>query len=338
MMKYRMFPPIALTSLLFLWAITGCQASAQQFKALVSFYDSAYASGVIERVPKQATIDLADEFLEKVGTARSDESFIHAWLAYEKRHWEIFGSLYYDSNEADQERVSLARELASDQSTICRNVQLFRATAPKIVEPMRHRVTELMGHSPDASVYFVVPLQWTDGVQGRIEGKNIIALNARHPNFQESEGVATIIGHEFIHAVQLRNYPFRGLNVIARSLYAEGGAVFGVRAMFPDLPEFRVIDFYQPQWEKARRASSQAAKELQPLLDGAPTDSQFTRFFGGGEEDPVLPPRMGYYLGFKIYEAIAARRGTKEALNIEPQDFLRQAKQILRDQLTSTGR
>jgi hypothetical protein len=281
-----------------------------------------------------AIVDLATEFVATACQEAPGAEFAQAWLAYEGRHQHFFEATYYRSEEYRAERPTLAEKLGPRRDEICAHVRTFLVAAPGTIDRLKGKVADLMGHAPQATTYFAVALQWTDGKADTFDGREIIALNARHPAFATTSDLVTLIAHELIHDAQ--NVAARGelqrLPPVARSLYGEGGAVFGVQVLFPGLgpgPLAGLPGVRPDQLNRADAVASQAAAHMLRVLRAPQPGAELARFFQGGQADPLLPPRMGYYLGAKVYQDLARSRGDLAAARIAPADFVAAAETYL---------
>ncbi|MFT3842262.1 MAG: hypothetical protein QM723_35055 [Myxococcaceae bacterium] len=273
-----------------------------------------------------ATVDLASEFLSTACRAPAGPEFGDAWLAYEDRHQAFYDAIYYGSADAKAERKQLAAELGPRRDEMCGHARVFLMVAPEMVAAMRARVAGLVGTAPEAQVYFSAALQWTDGRREAFEGREVLVLNARHDTFARTSGLAATVAHELLHDAQTRanHGADEQLPPLARSLYREGFAVFAVQQLFPELKD-RAIGLKPEQLEAAQVAAPAAATELLRLLHTPDAGPNQRRFFQGGVVDEKFPPKMGYYLGDRVFQAIAAQRGVATAIRIGPAELLERA-------------
>ncbi|MCB9652735.1 MAG: hypothetical protein H6729_01200 [Deltaproteobacteria bacterium] len=286
-------------------------------------------------------VDLASEFLSTACQAPPGADFAKAWLAYEDRHRRFFDAIYYTTEAYRAERVTLAEALGPRRDEVCGQVRAFLVTAPGTIERLRARVTDLLGHAPRSPIYFAVALQGADGRADIFDNQQVLALNARHDTFARTTCLAVTLAHELIHDVQTAAATpgvDQSLSPVARALYREGGAVFGVQRLFPEIGA-RALGLRPEQVERADVVAPQAAQELLRLirapdldlnLDLDPGAEALQRFFNGGYADPLYPPKMGYYLGNKIYRALAERLGAA-ASRVSASAFLTEADAYLAD-------
>jgi hypothetical protein len=103
---------------------------------------------------------------------------------------------------------------------------------------------------------------------------------------------------------------------MAAKLYLEGGAVFAMTLLYPEVGERATGLPADAVATIDRRAS---AAELAGLLDG----DDDGRWFRGGRD------KLGYVVGLDVYRELARRHGDRTALRLAPADFVREARSIL---------
>ncbi len=270
-------------------------------------------------------LDYATEFLETACKAPPGPEFGREWLDYEKRHWGFYQRIYYREKEWAAQRPVLAKELSGRRDELCGHTRVFMTVAPAVVAKMRPRVADLMGAEPDAVVAFAAALQWTDGRTATWSGRDLIVLNARHDTFARVRGLVATITHELIHSARDRRYPTT-LPMLLDKLYREGGAVFGVQVLLPEIGD-RAVGM-RPEHRKAAPDSVRAvATAMQPLLDRDLGWRDVAPWFMGGWRG-AHPPKMGYYLGMKIFRDMADRTSEREAAQASPEQFAVHARRL----------
>ena len=286
--------------------------------------------------PRAETIDLASDFVATACNAPPGDDFARAWLAHEDRNWGLYSALYYRDAASRAERAQLAQELGPRRDEMCGHTRAFLAAAPQVLSAMRPRVAALMGRAPVNAVAFTAALQWTDGNVRAVDGREVLALNARHETFAQPDGLTGTIAHELIHDAQEALYGDSDdiLSPVALTLFREGAAVFGVLTIFPQLGD-RATNMKPADIDTARSVLPRAAADL--LAGIRASDRQAVRrFFQGGVVDAVYPPRTGYLVALDVYRALGAARGAENALRIAPAEF-RSAVEVELDRLSRTS-
>jgi hypothetical protein len=278
-------------------------------------------------LPPPETVDLASEFVASACSAEPGAAFAQAWRDHEDKHKAIYEPAFYKEADAKAEREKLSLELGPRRDEMCGYVRTFLSSAPSVIESLRPRVAKLLDAEPRRPLLFVSALQWTDGAVRDIGGKSFIVLNARHDTFSRTRGLSMTIAHELVHDAQETRGRAESLTPFARTLYREGAAVYGVTLLFPELGD-AATGMKPDELARAKEVSGQAAAKFLVSLDDA-NARDLRRFFQGGYEDAVYPPKMGYFIGLALYRRIAEKRGGEAAVRIAPEEFLVEAKKIL---------
>jgi hypothetical protein len=296
---------------------------------------ATYPEAAMAAPANAGLVDWATEVAEFAETAADEEACAQAWLAYEQRHWEFFQAMLYGPDDSDAERRHHAAELAPRRAQLAATIRQVVAAAPQLVQEQRRRVGDLVGVPADATVYLVGALGYTNARADLYHDRPSILLNAWHGTLKPPVGLGTAVAHELIHNAEAARLGWEAINRLppaARSLFNEGLAVFGVSTLFPAAAPNVVLMYSSDQLAAATRTTSIAAAALRDLLNNPKASrEQVDRFFRGGIADPVLPPRTGYYLGWRIFQAIAANWGPKAAMRLDPNAFVAEADRILAD-------
>lgn len=264
----------------------------------------------------------AVDFLDSVCTTSTSEAFRAAWLAHEEKFFDLYWSIYYRHPDFSSERPGLSYEATPRRREICKNARTFVMAAPKLMEMLVPKAREYIGANPDLPFYFVSALQPTDGKGEVYDSRDVYSLNIWRETFSRTTGMVATLFHELIHAAQSRAYPdLSALTPFARSLYREGLAVFAVKQLFPEAGD-RATGLNEEQLAVAYRYVASGAREgLKHLVDPNPSIYDMDRYFWGTWRDPVQPPKLGYLIGTKVFESIAASRGVQKTLRLSPAEF-----------------
>jgi hypothetical protein len=272
------------------------------------------ATGCAARPP---LVDLryAREFLDGPCRADGDEAFLRAWRAHAERHAGAYAELY----------GSAAGDPALTRGEACKRVRTTTVCVPALVAELRPRVAALVGALPGDPVVVTVPLAGDDGGMRQLDGRAVVALDATHETYTRSTAMLVTIAHELVHSAQRARFGARidALPPAARSLYAEGTAVYAMTVLFPEVGD-RATGLDAETVARVRAARAAEAAELLALLDGGDARG----WFGGGAH-PRFGPKPGYVLGLDTLRALAARRGVEAALRLSPEEFLVEARREL---------
>lgn len=294
-----------------------------------AFKPEAFARQVAEvfEVPPPYS-NLAQDFLD-TACAAPPQQFGAAWLAHEDRHWSVYRALYYRDGASEAERAQLARELGPRQAELCGHARAFVSVAPAVVASVRERIAALTGVTPRAQIVFTAALQWTDGNATALDDGPALALNARHDTFATTQQLAFTVAHELMHVAHDALDDGAGaLPPVAEALYREGAAVFAVEQLFPEAGD-AAAHLKRAELEQLKRAPQAAAGAVLEALRSTKREDR-SSLFSGGQRRGALPPRAGYWVGLRLYRALAQSLGSpKAALSLGRADFLARAQALL---------
>ncbi|MFL5319489.1 MAG: hypothetical protein ACJ790_07510 [Myxococcaceae bacterium] len=259
---------------------------------------AAEQSGTREAGPEQ--IDFATPFLSEVCSKTDPTEFAAAWLKFEESRWDVYGAFLYQQQSDRDERPKLAKELAEEQrERTCELTRRFVSRGDAAAREMRACVERITGTAPTAPLYFAPALQWTDGRADTVKGRDSIFFNARHDSFETAAGMSNAFAHELAHnALEIRFHD-AALSPMLKALYREGSATYVAELCTPS--EKRYVN-HDPLHPDRQKVMAVAAKDLLDGLSSKEWAPIGPRFFRGGMKDPVLPPRMGYTLGYEIFK------------------------------------
>ncbi len=263
------------------------------------------------------TIDLTADFLARVCPEPAGEPFAHAWLEHERRHPRVYEALYAAADDPAG-RASAASSRGGERDTLCKQARILAAAAPALAAGLRPTVRRLMGTEPRAALLLAVPVAGNDGGLPVLDGRRVMALNAGAETYTRLSGTVVTIAHELVHDAQRARWgdELARLPAMSSALYAEGGAVFAMTILFPELGE-RATGLPAEVLAELDRAAT--AAELLTRLHG----DDDGRWFRGGRD------KLGYLMGLEIYRELGRTRGAEATLRMAPADFLRAARTIL---------
>ncbi len=110
-------------------------------------------------------------------------------------------------------------------------------------------------------------------------------------------------------------------------LINEGLAVHAAQAVAPGFDQADYFGYPRRQFHRLREMESFLRRAIEPDLDRSGLGLRL-RYLSGGMSPSarlvggrVIPERAGYYLGYRMAEALVADRGLVEALRAPVQDF-----------------
>jgi Predicted Zn-dependent protease (DUF2268) len=182
----------------------------------------------------------------------------------------------------------------------------------------------LLKPTQDIPVYLFVGLAMSDSFQVMVEGQPTVGLAMEAYGWQFGaayvgfEDVPHMLAHELCHAVRAqeadtavtRFYRTEGGD-IARALdhiplyelvVDEGLSESTGRAVSPDLPLERILLYAPDDLRWCMEHEADLCDELARDWDRPVGHERFRRYFTGGTRNGGLPPRTGYFLGYRLVQ------------------------------------
>jgi hypothetical protein len=222
-----------------------------------------FLAGCASASPKVAVVDLATPFVVEV-CPKEAYAFASEWLEFERRHWDVYGTLLYRESSDAAERESLAMELAPNRVRVCDLTRTFMTRLPKDARTIPARVARAVGEAPVATIYFAPALQWTDGRADTIRNEPAIFLNARHDSFADPSDAENLLAHELAHTAIERRWDDSHLPKLERALYREGSAMFVAESIAPSTRHSMKRDPLHPD---RHALLGRAAREMLTAID-----------------------------------------------------------------------
>jgi hypothetical protein len=227
----------------------------------------------------------------------------------------------------------------------------------QLAEEAIARTEELLGVDRPTDTYLMVGLGGANAGELVVGGRGIAFICLEHFTGRvnpETYGmglppdlIPVWIGHELAHTVR---YTSPGSASDMRRLVAENGGYYdywatGSRATLRELlineglavhaaqaaaPGFDAADYFgypRRQYHRLREMEAFLRRVIEPDLERSGLGLRL-RYFSGGMSPSarlvggrVIPERAGYYLGYRMAEALVAERGLAEAIRAPAQDF-----------------
>jgi hypothetical protein len=242
--------------------------------------------------------------------------------------WEIYQRLYlrphqrfftayqgtFDHLDEPQLAARVRRIKAGDYSQLQALLQVEDPAA--LAEGALARCRSVLPLTPEPEVYLFVGFFSADGVTLEVDRRPAIALGLER--YKDFKDLPLLIAHEYGHCLQ------RGLPKVSclpkerpliAALAAEGLAVLFTEAVYPDLPLHRHI-FLSPerlQW---------CLENQEVLLELAAADLAGPKlvpvFFGPGDPQAGLPPRLGYFVARQMLRHCLTHHGADDFAAVFP--------------------
>ena len=299
-------------------------------------------------------INLLPDFLAVLDASDREE----AYRQYRESHRPILDAYWRnyvldpDSPHAGEIVTAALRADRSDLYTLAQNVNLVQ-----LAEEALARAEELLQVDRPTDVYLMVGLGGANAGELVVGGRGVAFVCLEHFTGRvnpETYGmglppdlVPLWIGHELAHTVRYTSptsgsdmrrlvteaggyydYWSTGSRATLRELLVnEGLAVHAAQAVAPGFDSADYFGYPRRQYHRLREMEAFLRRIVEPDLEQSGLGLRL-RYLSGGMSPSarlmsgrVLPERSGYYLGYRMTEALVAERGLLEAVRAPAQAF-----------------
>jgi len=299
-------------------------------------------------------INLLPDFFAVLEAADREAAYRH----YREAHRLILDA-YWRNYVLDPE-APYADEIVASTLKADRNDLYMLAASTDIVqlaEDAIGRAEEILGLDGPTDIYLMVGLGGANAGELVVGGRGIAFICLEHFTGRvnpETYGmglppdlIPVWVAHELAHTVR---YTSPASSSDMRRLVAEGGGYYdywstGSRASLRELlvneglavhaaqavaPGFDAADYFgypRRQYTRLREMESFLRRAVEPDLERSGLGLRL-RYLSGGMSPSarlvggrVIPERAGYYLGYRMTEALVAERGLAEAVRAGAQEF-----------------
>lgn len=300
-------------------------------------------------------INLIPEFLE-ILAADDREAAYHRYLDAHRAILGAYWSNYVldlDSPRAGQVIADAVRADRSDLYTLLNSVDL-----PQLVEEAIARATDLLRIDRPTDTYLMVGVGGANAGELVINGKGVAFICVEHFTGRtnpetfgmglQPDLIPLWVAHELAHAVR---YTSPGSASELRRLVAEqegyydywetarrtslrelmvneGLAVHAAQAVAPGFDMADYFGYPRRQYQRMRELEAFLRRAVANELDRSGLGLRL-RYLSGGTTPSarltlgrVIPERCGYYLGYRMAEAIVAERGIADALRASAKEVM----------------
>ena len=164
--------------------------------------------------------------------------------------------------------------------------------------------------APRSAVYFTVSLFNFDGATRGVKGKTalLFGIDGIARFHRPEESLKVLFDHELFHQyhLQFNQDDTDDTTPLWMPIWEEGLATYVSEQMNAGTTEAQVL--MSPTLADAVRPMTAAlARELLENLDSTDRD-EYAAFFYSRNKRPDLPPRCGYYMGYRVVKALAEGR------------------------------
>jgi hypothetical protein len=298
-------------------------------------------------------INLVPHFLEVIH-APDQEAAFQEYLAAHSPIFSAYWHNYVLDLESPQARDVIAHALRADRSDLL--ALLHSTDVPGIVEDAVARASDLLEVDWPTDVYLMVGLGAANAGELVVGGRGVIFICLEHFTGRANpetyglglppELIPLWVGHELAHTVRytsprseselrrlvldLGGYDYwqTGSRATLRELLLnEGLAVHAAQAVAPGFDPAHYFGYPRRQYRRLRELEAFLRRVVEPDLDDRGIGLRL-RYLSGGMSPSarlaggrILPERSGYYLGYRMAEALVAERGLVTSLRAPAADF-----------------
>ena len=299
-------------------------------------------------------INLIPEFLEVLGSSNREAAY-HKYLDAHHAVLSAYWANYVIDLESPHSADVIATTLRADRSDLKALLQSVRVSS--LAEEALARAIELLQIDQPTDVYLMVGVGAANAGELVVNGRGIAFVCLEHFTGRVNpttyglglspDLVPLWIAHELAHTVRYTSPDSRSsLHRLVRDnggyydywmtasratlrehLVNEGLAVHAAREVAPSFDLSDYFGYPKRQFQRMRELEAFIRRAAHHDLDRAGIGLRL-RFLSGGTTPSsrlalgrVLPERAGYYLGYRMAEALVAERGLAAALRAPTSDF-----------------
>ncbi len=148
-------------------------------------------------------------------------------------------------------------------------------------------------------VYLIIGFFSPDGFVLEVKNKPVIGIGLER--FFDFDGLPVVLTHEYGHYGLRWLRGIEGKNpTLLEVLLAEGLSIAFSKAVFPDKPLYKLLFFSQERLNWCRQNEGYLWKCIE--RDFKSTDIEVIGKYLSGIGEGEIPPRVGYYLGYRLVE------------------------------------
>jgi uncharacterized protein YjaZ len=266
------------------------------------------------------------------------EKRIELWnTLFEARHAEFYKQVIYEGQKGEELNQIKAQKLKSflgdlkeeDVKRMKEKEKQLRKIIPQALDDLKKLVQEQKREIN----HYIIPSLITSNGAGRPYSGDIIVyygLEMFGSHLSRPDDIKALVAHETFHVFQFRNTAAVlrekygnevNLNAVIRGegplffAFIEGMAVYAIEKLYPGVPRPGFIEKYVPLYQKNFNLYT---KEL--LNDLKDFDYQkYKKYFIDPSDDPLIPDKFGYWLGYKIVESLTKEFTIEEMMKWPPE-------------------
>jgi glyoxylase-like metal-dependent hydrolase (beta-lactamase superfamily II)/uncharacterized protein YjaZ len=274
------------------------------------------------------------------------ENKIKLWnTLFEAKHAEFYRQVIYEGQQGEELNQIKAQKLKSflgnlkeeDVERMEEKEKQLRKIIPQALDDLKKLVPEQKREIN----YYIIPSLNTSNGAGRPYNRDIIVyfgLEMFGSHLSRPEDIKALVAHETFHVFHFRNMAAAlwekygnevNLAAVIRGegplffAFIEGMAVYTVEKLYPGVPRPGLIEDYVPQYQE--NFSLYTKEFLKDLKD---FDYQkYKKYFSDPSDDPLIPDKFGYWLGYKIVQSLTKEFTIEEMMKWPPEKISQMAMQ-----------
>lgn len=214
-------------------------------------------------------------------------------------YWQKFK--YFDLQQIKQRVQVIKRKDYNHLESLINSIDL-----PLLTQKILKECHSLFPSLEIPDIYLFVGFFSADGFLLELNDKQVLGFGLER--FKDFKSFPLLVAHEYGHYVQSLLSGREGKTPLEK-LISEGIAIIFSEKVFPDKPlhKHTFLSLGRLYWAKEHE------KELLDLLKSDLSPEKLTDiFFAAGDLTLGIPPRTGYYLGYKIVKELIKGRGIKQ--------------------------
>jgi hypothetical protein len=230
--------------------------------------------------------------------------------SYLEPHEEFLAAYWHSFDHFSREQI-VERVRAIKKEDYGQLRALVRMQDPAVLaEGALGKCREIFPLEPAPAVYLFVGFFSADGATVEVRQSPAIALGLER--FRDFKNIPLLVAHEYCHCAQqslLKGVIPKDDGPLLHKMIAEGLSVLFTELVYPDLPLHRHL-FLTPERFQWCRENQEALLELA----GADLAEKklLPIFFGPGDPNAGLPPRLGYFLARQIVGQCLSHHGAEQ--------------------------
>lgn len=315
--KTSIFPVIIFLYLSFVFLISGRSLLAQELTpSIVSFMPDFY----------QFWEKAKDEPLEKK---------VSLWDSlFETKHSEFYQATVYASSGQDPEQVKarmLKGFLDSLEDTDIQRMKDSEGLVKELIPQALKDLSKILPAEKGVTTHYIIPsLNMTSGSARPYKGDMVVYYGLEIlSRFKNPADIKAVIAHETFHVLHFRHiFPYYrekfGENVSIMSAlqgegllffsFMEGLAVYSTEKLYPGIFRPGLIEKNVPLYEENFVTyTREFLKDLQNF-----SYKVYQRYFIDPSQDPVIPAKFGYWLGYAIVKSLVKEHSIQEMMAWTP--------------------